>query len=146
VDYILNVLDASSRCDQPAIFRPNDCCRNGGHQQYRCQELVQRTGSGTSQDSDDGKIGCDAGRECSLFLQCKRDVVGVRKRSSRGKGLYSENVHRHGRRNQALSRARQAVRGQKQGARSKEQGARMIFRTKLDGPITRNTAASLRGA
>jgi hypothetical protein len=28
------------------------------------------------------------------ILQCKRDVVGVRKQSSRGKGLYSEDVHR----------------------------------------------------
>jgi hypothetical protein len=26
-------------------------------------------------------------------LECKRDVVGVRKRSSRGKGFYSEDVH-----------------------------------------------------
>ena len=47
------------------------------------------------------------------ILQCKRDVVGVRKRSPRGKGLYSEDVHRHGRRNQVLSRARQAERSQK---------------------------------
>jgi hypothetical protein len=44
-----------------------DCYRNGGPQQYRCQELVQRTGSATSQDSDDGKIGSDVGRERSLF-------------------------------------------------------------------------------
>jgi hypothetical protein len=44
------------------------------------------------------------------ILQCKRDVVGVRKRSSRGKGLYSEDVHRRRRRNQVLSRARQATR------------------------------------
>jgi predicted hotdog family 3-hydroxylacyl-ACP dehydratase len=58
------------------------------------------------------------------ILQRKRDVVGVRKRSSRGKGLYSEDVHRHGRRNQVLSHARQAVRGQERGAKSKEQGAR----------------------
>ena len=55
-------------------------------------------------------------------LQCKRDVVGVRKRSSRGKRLYSEDIHRYGRRNQVLSRARQAVRGQKRGARGKGQG------------------------
>jgi hypothetical protein len=54
------------------------------------------------------------------LLQSKRDVVGVRKRSSRGKGFYSEDVHRYGRRNQVLSRARQVVRGQKQGARSKD--------------------------
>src|ERR1700733_4668163 len=46
------------------------------------------------------------------ILQCKRDVVGVRKRSPRGKGLYSEDVHRHGRRNQVLRRARQAVRSE----------------------------------
>jgi hypothetical protein len=53
------------------------------------------------------------------ILQCKRDVVGVRKQSSRGKGLYSEDVHRQGRGNQVLRRARQAVRSE---TRSKEQG------------------------
>jgi hypothetical protein len=42
------------------------------------------------------KIGSDAGRECSPFYSAERVVVGVRKRSSRGKGLYIEDVHRHG--------------------------------------------------
>jgi hypothetical protein len=54
------------------------------------------------------------------ILQCKRDVVGVRRRSPREKGLYSEDVHRHGRRNQVLSRARQSSTGSE--TRSKEQG------------------------
>jgi hypothetical protein len=52
------------------------------------------------------------------ILQCKRDVVGVRKRRSRRKGFNSEDVHRHGRRNQVLGRARQAARSQSE----KEQG------------------------
>ena len=129
-------------------FQANNCYRRGGHQQYRCQALVQRTGSGTSQDSDDGKIGSDAGRGVSYLgrassqgrplshrvvaisaltglhcetklhsteadgvpiLQCKRDVVAVRKRSSRGKGFKQRRRHRHKRRNQVLSRARQAT-------------------------------------
>jgi len=106
-------------------FQANNCC----HQQYRCQALVQRTGSEISQDSDDDKIGCDVGGGVSYLgrarakarplsrrvmeeeaisaltglhcetklhsteadgvpiLQCKRDFVGVRKRSSRGKGF-----------------------------------------------------------
>jgi hypothetical protein len=38
------------------------------------------------------------------------------------------------------------VPGKQYEVRNEEQGARMIFRTKLDGPITRNKAASRRGA
>ena len=52
------------------------------------------------------------------ILQCKRDVVSVRKRRSRGKGFNSEDVHRHGRRNQA--RARQTARSQSKKVRSKD--------------------------
>ena len=69
---------------------------------------------------DDGKLGSDVGKRAFPIIQCKRDAVGVRKRSSRGKGLYSEDVRRNGRRNHVLSRARQAVLGQKRGARSKD--------------------------
>jgi len=112
------------------------------HQQYRCQELVQRTGSGTSHDSDDGKIGSNAGRERSHF------TVQARRR-----GREEAVLSRKG----TLQRRRPPTWTEKSGSepcqasstgsetRSEEQGARIIFKTKLDGPITRNAAGSRRG-
>ena len=87
---------------------------------------------GHLRDSD-GKVGSDAGRAFPI-LQCKRDVVGVRKRSSLGKGLYSENVHRYRQEKPGSEPYQASSSGSNEEQRSK------------DRPITRNTAASRRGA
>jgi hypothetical protein len=72
--------------------------------------------------------------------------MGVRERSSQGKGLTSEDATYTSRKNRLLGCARPVVaRSEKRGARSEEQRARVIFRTKLDELATRSKAGVGRG-
>ena len=57
------------------VIRPNDLCRSFGDQQYRCQALVQRTGSGISQDSDYGEISSGASGVVSYLGQAQAKAV-----------------------------------------------------------------------
>jgi hypothetical protein len=95
-----------------------------------------------SYDSDDGKIGSDADRKRFYFtMQARRrgceEAVLSRKETLQRRRPPTWTEKSDSELCQASSTGSET--------RNEGQGVRMIFRTKLDGPITRNTVASRRG-